>query len=234
MTEPAMTLVVADDHPLYRSALRETVRRVLPNARVIEAENMQDLRAAFAQQTAIDLVLLDLRMPGVQGFSSLMELRAEHPEVPVIVVSAAEQPAIIARVRDFGAAGFIPKSAPAAAIAEAIAVVLRGATWFPPLPAADPGGDPEVAIALRLATLTPQQLRVLGRLGAGRLNKQIAGDLQVTEATVKAHMTMVLRKLGFHRRTQAALLAQRLQREDAPSLWSADLAAVEGEPEGEG
>lgn len=232
MNERSCTLVIADDHPLFRTALHATVLRSLPRARIIEAESLPALRAVFGAEVGVDLVLLDLRMPGVQGLSSLMELRAEHPAVPVIIVSGIEEQATILRVRQFGAAGFIPKSAPAEAIALAIQTVLDGGTWFPAVPpGAAAGADPDGDLVRRLASLTPQQLRVLTRLGAGRLNKQIASDLEVTEATVKAHMTAILRKLGIYRRTQAALLAQRLTRDDGAPLWTEELAAAAASPE---
>lgn len=207
MTSPAFHLVVADDHPLFRSALRETVRSALPDARIDEAETLDRLRDLLRSDAAIDLVLLDLRMPGADGLSSLVELRAAHPEVPVLVVSAAEERVIVDRARDLGAAGFVPKSASTQDIARGIERVLAGDTCFPGGSASE---DPEEDLASRLRQLTPQQLRVFSMLSGGRLNKQIAADLDVTEATVKAHVTSILRKLGIYRRTQAAVMAQRL------------------------
>jgi DNA-binding NarL/FixJ family response regulator len=157
-------------------------------------------------------------MPGVRGFSSLLFLRSEHQQVPVVVVSGYEEPALIQRVLSFGAVGFIPKTASLETMGEAIRAALEGRIWTPPdLPRAkEEGVDAE--LAAKVASLSPQQLRVLLMLADGRLNKQIAHELDITEATVKAHMTVILRKLGLVRRTQAAVLAQRLMQEEALPL----------------
>lgn len=214
---PTKSVIIADDHPLFRTALREAVRPVLPNARVVEAESFAALQAAM-QAGVPDLVLLDLNMPGVRGFSSLLYLRSEFPAVPVVVVSGYEESALIQRVLQFGAIGFIPKTSSLETMGEAVRTALDGKVWTPPeIPKApDDGKDAE--IAAKVASLSPQQLRVLLMLADGRLNKQIAHELQITEATVKAHMTVILRKLGLVRRTQAAVLAQRLIQDEALPL----------------
>jgi len=154
-------------------------------------------------------------MPGVQGFGALVHLRAQHPQLPIVVVSAREEAAVIGRALAHGAAGFIPKSSDAATIGAALAQVLEGERWLPPglpleLPASGAAGGRERDIAARVAELTPQQFRVLQMLATGQLNKQIAHALGISEATVKAHMTAVLRKLGANNRTQAVLIAGRL------------------------
>lgn len=212
------TVIVADDHPLFRTALREALKPVLPGARVVEADSFPALQSALQTHGAPDLVLLDLNMPGVRGFSSLLYLRAEFPAVPVVVVSGYEEPALIQRVLHFGAVGFIPKTSSLETMGEAVRAALSGTIWTPaPLPPnAQDTADAE--IANKVATLSPQQLRVLLMLADGRLNKQIAHELSITEATVKAHMTVILRKLGLARRTQAAVLAQRLMQEEALPL----------------
>jgi DNA-binding NarL/FixJ family response regulator len=212
------TVIVADDHPLFRTALREALKSVLPGASVVEADSFPALQVALQSHGAPDLVLLDLNMPGVRGFSSLLYLRSEYPSVPVVVVSGYEEPTLIQRVLHFGAVGFIPKTSSLETMGEAVRAALNGTVWTPaPLPKApDDGRDGE--IARKVATLSPQQLRVLLMLADGRLNKQIAHELSITEATVKAHMTVVLRKLGLARRTQAAVLAQRLMQEEALPL----------------
>jgi DNA-binding NarL/FixJ family response regulator len=214
---PPQTVIIADDHPLFRTALREALRPVLPAARVVEADSFPALQQAFGDGPP-DLVLLDLNMPGVRGFSSLLFLRSEYPKVPVVVVSGYEEPALIQRVLSFGAVGFIPKTASLETMGEAIRAALEGRIWTPPdLPRArEEGVDAE--LAAKVASLSPQQLRVLLMLADGRLNKQIAHELDITEATVKAHMTVILRKLGLVRRTQAAVLAQRLMQEEALPL----------------
>ncbi len=205
------TLLIADDHPLFREALRGAVARVLPDAVLREADSVDALYQLVETEPDADLLLLDLNMPGAQGFSALVHLRALHPQLPVVVVSAREEPEVMRRALDHGAVGFIPKSADARTLGEAISAVLAGDRWAPPAafdaPAAHPG---EHAVAQRLRELTPQQFRVLQMLGAGLLNKQIAYELNVSEATIKAHMTAILRKLGASNRTQAVLLAGRL------------------------
>src|SRR5262249_42196770 len=159
-----------------------------------------------------------------KGFSALLYLRAEHPTVPVIVVSASEDENVIRRALDFGASGFIPKSARIEAIGECLRAVLSGRVFAPQRPARlAPSEDHDRDLARRLSTLTPQQLKVLVLLADGQSNKYIAGSLAVTEATVKAHITAILRKLGLERRTQAAVLAQRLlQTGERTALTSLD------------
>ncbi|MCF7221788.1 response regulator transcription factor [Marilutibacter chinensis] len=208
---PTHTVIVADDHPLFREALRGAVARVLPEARLREADGVESLYALVEGEPDADLLLLDLNMPGAQGFSALVHLRALHPQLPIVVVSAREEPAVMRRALDHGAVGFIPKSADATTLGEAITAVLDGDRWAPAAalsaPAAD---DAEYDAAQRVRDLTPQQFRVLQMLGAGLLNKQIAYDLGVSEATIKAHVTAILRKLGANNRTQAVLIAGRL------------------------
>lgn len=214
------TLLIADDHPLFRSALRAAVGQVLPGAQVIEADSLAGVLEALNLQPDVDLVLLDLRMPGAQGFSSLIELRGQYPATPVAIVSAEEEPAAMRRAIDFGATGFIPKSASLTVIGTALRAMLDGAVWLPPGVREDDSDEAaaERELVQRISSLTPQQFRVLMALADGRLNKQIGGDLNVTEATVKAHVTAILRKLGLYRRTQAAVLAQRLMKSEAAGL----------------
>jgi len=213
------TLIIADDHPLFRSALRAAIVQILPGARTIEAETLGELNQLVGANPDTDLVLLDLRMPGAQGFSSLIQLRGNFPATPVAIVSAEEEPATMRRALDFGATGFIPKSAGIDQIAAALRTMLDGSVWLPPgFSDADSATDlADRELAQRIASLTPQQFRVLMMLADGRLNKQIASSLDVTEATVKAHVTAILRKLGLYRRTQAAVLAQNLLRAEGGS-----------------
>jgi DNA-binding NarL/FixJ family response regulator len=205
------TLIIADDHPLFRAALKEAVGRHVPGAQIVEASSLGTLQHAIAENPDVDLILLDLRMPGAKGFSALLYLRAEHSSVPVVVVSASEDASVVQRALDFGASGFIRKSASTEAIGETLRTVLAGgvsALGLPERRARAEEGDRE--LARRLSTLTPQQLKVLIMLADGQSNKYIAGKLAITEATVKAHITGILRKLSIERRTQAAILAQRL------------------------
>ncbi|WP_242111993.1 response regulator transcription factor [Luteimonas aquatica] len=205
------TLLIADDHPLFREALRGAVQRVLPQALLREADDAESLYAMVEAEPDADLLLLDLNMPGAQGFSALVHLRALYPQLPIVMVSAREEPAVMRRALDHGAMGFIPKSADAGTLGEAITRVLEGDRWAPASAQAAPAaGSDEHDAAQRLRDLTPQQFRVLQMLSAGLLNKQIGYELGVSEATVKAHMTAILRKLGANNRTQAVLIAGRL------------------------
>lgn len=209
------TLLIADDHPLFREALRGAISRAVPNARLREAHNVDALYAMVESEPDADLLMLDLNMPGVHGFSALVHLRAQFPQLPVLMVSAREEPAVMRRALDHGASGFVPKSADAETLARAVAQVLDGDRFIPEAAASAAGVSPgEHDVAARLRDLTPQQFRVLQMLGAGRLNKQIAYDLNVSEATIKAHVTAILRKLGVTNRTQAVLMAGKLAVDD--------------------
>ena len=205
------TVLVADDHPLVREALRNAVARALPTATIREAESVDALYALIERESDADLLLLDLTMPGAHGFSALVHLRAHYPQLPVMVVSAREEPAVMRRALDHGAVGFLPKSADAGTLGEAIDAVLAGDRWAPASALKAPAaGAEEHDAAQRVRDLTPQQFRVLQMLGDGLLNKQIAYELGVSEATIKAHMTAILRKLGASNRTQAVLIAGKL------------------------
>lgn len=205
------TILVADDHPLFREALRGAVVRVIPDAELYEADNADGLYAMADAHPDADLLLLDLNMPGAQGFSALVHLRGLHPQLPVVMVSAREEPAVIRRALDHGAMGFIPKSSNAELLGTALRSVLDGDRWVPEAADAAPRvGPDEHEVAARVRELTPQQFRVLQMLGSGMLNKQIGFELGVSEATIKAHMSAILRKLGASNRTQAVLMAGRL------------------------
>lgn len=206
------TVIIADDHPLFREALSLALDRALGGAEIIEAGSMSELEAAARDHAQADLVLLDLHMPGVQGFSALIYLRAHHPELPVCVISANNNPTVIQRAMDHGAAAFIHKSAPIDQMRETLSAVLAGEILQPPeLDNVTAATEPdEIEIGERVSELTPQQFRVLMMVGEGLLNKQIAYDLNISEATIKAHMTAIFRKLGVTNRTQAVLLIQRL------------------------
>ncbi|RMX05015.1 DNA-binding response regulator [Corticibacter populi] len=205
------TLLIADDHPLFREALRATLARLLPDVVVHEAEHVEGLYALVEAYPDADLLLLDLSMPGGSGFDPLARLRTRHPQLPVAVVSAHEDVQSMRRAMDHGAFGFIPKSSDVATLAAALQCILDGEPWFPP--AAMQGAatsEEEQRIAARIGELTPQQAKVLQMVAAGRLNKQIAHELGISEATIKAHMTAILRKLGASNRTQAVAIVNRL------------------------
>ena len=205
-----MRIVIADDHPLIRGALRSSVTAVVGNVDILEAGSFEELAPAFTSGT-VDLVLLDLTMPGVQGFSGLLYLRALHPATPVIVVSGNEDRTIIRRCIELGASGYIPKSLDGAAMGLAIQTVLDGGNWTPDDVDLSAAPDAETSdMVRRLASLTPQQVRVLMMLSTGLLNKQIAYELSVSEATVKAHVSAILQKLDVDSRTQAVIAASKI------------------------
>ncbi|MFT3811895.1 MAG: response regulator transcription factor [Acidovorax sp.] len=211
-------LLVADDHPLMRAAVMQVLRESLPDYRVLEAASAATLGEALAAHPGVELALLDLNMPGARGFSALLHVRGEYPGVPVVVISSNDHPRVIRRAQQFGAAGFIPKSAPVDTIAIAVREVLEGGTWFPPMAAER--SDADAALAARLASLTPQQFRVLLCLADGLLNKQIAHELGLAENTVKVHVTAILKKLECVSRTQAAVLVKSLEPESAAASGS--------------
>ncbi|MET4000756.1 MULTISPECIES: response regulator transcription factor [unclassified Marinobacterium] len=208
----AQKIIIADDHPLFRAALRQAVTQAVPGVEIVEADSLAAVQEKVEQHGDADLVLLDIHMPGTHGFSGLVFLRGQHPGVPVVVVSGSEQPHVMKRAIDYGASGFIPKSAPLETISEAITAVLEGEEWLPQELTENMGdvSEEDQQFAAALASLTPQQFRVLTMLTEGLLNKQIAYELSVSEATIKAHVTAILRKLGVHSRTQAVIAAQRL------------------------
>ena len=205
-------LVIADDHPLFRGALREAVTGLFERIDIAEAGTFNEVAELLERGSDVDLVLLDLTMPGVRGFSGLMYLRAQYPSVPVIVISANDDPAAIRRCMEFGASGFIPKTLGVEAMRKAISRILSGGVWTPPDVDLSAGSDTETAeLMARMATLTPQQVRVLMMLSEGLLNKQIAYQLSVSEATVKAHVSAILQKLGVESRTQAVIAAAKIE-----------------------
>ncbi|WP_033920917.1 response regulator [Sphingomonas sp. 37zxx] len=198
------TILVADDHPLFRQALTLAIERVAPAAKIVEAGTVARAAELAARAEDLALVLLDLKMPGAEGFSGVALLHAERPGVPILVVSSADGLAVAHEACRFGAVGFIGKDRPLEEIETAIADALAGKAIAGP-------ADPEIdAVAEKVAGLTPMQLKVLLGVLHGRLNKQIAYDLSISEATVKAHMTAVLRKLDVQNRTQAVLAARAL------------------------
>ena len=204
--------MIADDHPLFRGALREAISGLLEKVDIAEAGTFNEVAELLERGSEVDLVLLDLTMPGVRGFSGLMYLRAQYPGVPVIVVSANDDPAAIRRCMEFGASGFIPKTLGIEGMRAAISRILGGGVWTPPDVDLSAGSDAETAVLMtRLATLTPQQVRVLMMLSEGMLNKQIAYQLGVSEATVKAHVSAILQKLGVESRTQAVIAAAKIE-----------------------
>jgi len=216
-------LVIADDHPLFRGALREAVGGLFAKAAIAEAGTFDEIAEILDRDGEVDLVLLDLAMPGTRGFSGLMYLRGQYPGVPVIVVSANDDPAAIRRCMEFGASGFIPKTLGVDEMRRVIARILDGDVWTPPDVDLKSPSDPAAAeLMSRMATLTPQQVRVLMMLSEGLLNKQIAFQLGVSEATIKAHVSAILQKLGVESRTQAVIAASKIEAGHWPQTAAAE------------
>jgi DNA-binding NarL/FixJ family response regulator len=208
----AHRIIVVDDHPLFRGALTQALGSALAGARIDQAASLAELEELIAQRNDTDLVLLDLSMPGVQGLSGLLLLRSQHPDIPVVVVSAHDDPETIRRCMEFGASGYVPKSLSVEEIRAAVETVLGGGIWVPPdidLERTTESSTDDVVA--RLSTLTPQQVRVLMMLGQGLLNKQIAYQLGVSEATIKAHVSAILQKLHVDSRTQAVIAINRIE-----------------------
>ena len=209
----AYEILIADDHPLFRSALHQALSKGLGGEAVLaEAASIAELEARLTDKRDWDLVLLDLNMPGAHGFSGLVLLRGQYPQSPVVMISAQEEASVVSRSREFGASGFIPKSSSLEQIQQAVRAVLDGDLWWPSLTEEAQALTAEAkAASAGLASLTPQQFRVLTMVCDGLLNKQIAWELSVSEATIKAHVTAIFRKLGVRTRTQAAMLLQQME-----------------------
>lgn len=206
--------LIIDDHPLFREALHSAVTLAYPDADTQDAASLPEACDILAAEGGFDLALLDLSIPGVRGMDGLLHLRTNFPRLPVVVVSGHEDPKVVSQVIAYGAAGFIPKSAKKAALADAIQKVINGAVFVPDnlVAASDEQIDAHARDMInRVATLTPQQLKVLGMICDGLLNKQIAYELQVGETTVKAHVSEILRKLNVHSRTQVVIEMSKLE-----------------------
>ncbi len=210
--------IVADDHPLFRNAISQVLLCLGENIEVVEAQDMVSLQTKLSDHPDADLVLLDLHMPGAHGFSALAYLKGQAPNLPVLVVSANERPEIMLRAVEFGSMGFLPKSSGIDTIQSAIQSALKGEVWLPTQAGMRvPASADEQQLMAGIASLTPQQYLVLTMLAEGLLNKQIAYELDVTEATIKAHMTAIFRKLSVRSRTQAVLAISKLNLE-SPDL----------------
>lgn len=207
MSPTPQSILVADDHPLFRGALQQVIGQIYPEATLYEAASVAELQQQVDSHPDLELVLLDLHMPGALGFSALSWFIGQHPGTPVIMISANSHPDTVRRAIDHGAAGFMSKSTDVEDMGDCIRQVMQGARGLHPgLDATGSGASLQsLDVADALATLTPQQFRVASMLVEGLLNKQIAYELEVKEATIKAHMTEIFRKLGVHSRTQAAL-----------------------------
>ncbi len=219
------SLLIADDHPLFRAALRNAAMGAVADVEVREADSLDGVLAALESDRTIDLVLLDLHMPGNHGLAGLAAVRAQFPAVAVVLVSANEDPHVVRRALDHGAAGYIPKSASLEELRGAIRAVLACEQWLPEelrgAVTRAPSSAADADLAARLASLTPQQFRVLVLVAEGLLNKQIADRLDVQERTVKAHLTSIFEKLGARNRTQASVILRELEITDPARKLSA-------------
>ncbi len=208
-------IVIADDHPMIRGALALSLAATTAFGKIeiLETASLDELFAQLEESGEADLVLLDLRMPGVNGFEGLLSLRSRFPATPVVIISALEDPKLVAGALALGAAGFIPKSTPRHEIVRALNLVAAGEIYAPPHLAQEaPSATDrvEAEFAQRLTSLTPQQRKVLQLMGTGKLNKEIAYELDIAETTVKAHVSSILHKLNVYSRTQAVVMAGRM------------------------
>ncbi|EOD56833.1 response regulator [Aeromonas molluscorum] len=208
------TIVIADDHPLFRGALYQAVHMAISDAQLLEADSIDSLAHLLRDHPEVDLLLLDLKMPGANGFEGLVHLRGQYPDLPIVVVSASEEASVVQQVLRLGALGFIPKSSSMKQLVTALNAVIAGDTWLPEGVSLRPESEDESSLASKLASLTPQQYKVLVMLRDGSLNKQIAWELNVSEATIKAHITAIFRKLDVKNRTQAVIALQQLDIKD--------------------
>jgi DNA-binding NarL/FixJ family response regulator len=209
-----MQFIIADDHPLFRTAITHTLQQHFDGAQVLEVGSLQELLKLLKTGVDADLLLLDLHIPDAHGFNGLAQVSELFPDIPVMIVSGNDNPSVIHKSVALGASGFLPKSTSNEDMAVAINCVMQGQVWIPAnLPAITMSLDNEQT-AQRIAALTPQQLKVLTMMGDGLYNKQIASELSVTDATVRAHVTEVFRKIGVTNRTQAGIFFNRLKVED--------------------
>lgn len=205
--------LIADDHPLFRDALKPAVTSCFEGVKFVESDCLDSTISALRKNRNISLLILDLHMPGCDNFYGLLRVREVFPDLPIAVLSASDSPETVAQVMDFGASGFIPKTTPTHVIGEALKAILDGQVWLPEaLEQAISEVDREAKdIAVKLRELTPKQFQVLKLLKDGLMNKQIANNLSVTEATVKAHIGVIFKKLDVKTRTQIVLAVEKLQ-----------------------
>lgn len=205
-------VLIADDHPLFRTALRQAVVQCLDTRAIAEADSFDGLMTIVEQTPSLELLFLDLYMPGNDGFTGLTLLHNHYPDIIVVMVSSDDRPEVVRKALDFGAAAFIPKSANLETISEAVKTVLDGEQWLPfALDASEDELSHSQLLASQLKQLTPQQFRVLEMVSDGRLNKQIAYDLHIQETTVKQHVSAILAKLQVNNRTQAGVAFKQLK-----------------------
>jgi DNA-binding NarL/FixJ family response regulator len=217
----AQKVIIADDHPLFRDALRQAVIGAFGDIEIISCGAFSTLQRSIESHADSDLILLDLHMPGAVGFSALRYLGLRCPDIPVAIVSAHEDTEVVLQAIEHGASGFIAKSSPLTGIIDSVQNVLMGDVVIPE--GIDTSKARKKAVATegvhdRIQRLTPKQFRVLMMLVDGRINREIADELCVTEATIKAHLTEIFKKLEVSNRTQAATVAAAHLEVEEPSL----------------
>ena len=211
MSSDVVKLAIADDHPLFRAALIQAAKKSLPDSQILEAECFNAVQDLMARHQDLELIFLDLNMPGNHGFTGLTAIRNTYPDIQVVMVSATEDSTIMQKAISLGASGYIPKSASLDEIAQAIDYVLDGETWLPSgINLSEEDGENKL-IAEKLNKLTPAQYRVLQLIADGMLNKQIAYEMNIQEPTVKNHVSAILQKFGVNNRTQASTIFQKLR-----------------------
>jgi len=207
-------ILIADDHPLFREAIHNVIQDGFPGSEILETADLDSALSMTLENDDLDLVLLDLNMPGMHGLNGLINLRNEAPTIPVVIVSAEQDKQVVLQAITYGACGFITKSSPRAQMTDAIEQILNGNVYLPSdiirsqKPGARRSQTNEQSIPPELLqALTRKQLLVLERMTKGESNKQIAYNLDIAETTVKAHVSAILRKLNVHNRVQAILSA---------------------------
>jgi len=203
-------IIIADDHPLFRQALLSTLKPQFALAQWLEAQTIEELLQQLQACPDADLLLLDLNIPGGHGFNNLVNIRKQFPQIPVIIISAHEDNETISKAIEFGSSGIIPKSTTVEIIYSAIIDVLKGNIWLPSQYEQPKPNEEHIDIAERVNSLTQQQYKILMMFAEGMLNKQIAYDLHVSEATIKAHATAIFKKLNVRNRTQAVIAISHL------------------------
>lgn len=213
-------VVIADDHPLFRAALKQAIRKISTNAKIMEVSSLGEASEILASEEGINLLLLDIHMSDSDGFAGLIMYKQAYPLTPIVIVSASEEPDIIRNAIEFGASGFIPKSADLSIIREAINTVFEGQSWWPEIDGLRNFGANSVAGATAqfneakrlFSTLTPTQSKVFMAISEGLLNKQIAFKMDISESTIKTHITAIFKKLNISSRTQAVIFAKDLEK----------------------
>ncbi len=207
-----MRILLADDHPLFREGVKPVLEKLDPDVIILEAVDYPSTFEAMHHAGEVDLVLMDLYMPGMSGIEGVTRFRATFPEVPLVVLSASEQPEDIQRLLGAGALGYITKSSPSDTILGALNVVLAGGIYIPPALLGEEEDEESAlhAIAARYPALSYRQIQVLKELAKGQSNRQIGQALDVTEGTVKLHMAAIFRILKVNNRTEAVLVAQKM------------------------